>query len=415
MLPPGARGRVGECTKSDATGNDNFQIVVGDYSETAIDWNALGQTIRPADLPDELWNALLTRLQANVGDSWDDFARAISRAATLLPAGLGRHDALRDVVQLEFDRALSQLDASVEGRLYLSDAAHPLANVGIHLHDAQSGEHFSTVSLTDGTFLIPVIAPGTYAVSFDGFAPAAPIQLVVGADDIGNLAWVAAPAGEISGGVFLAPFGIPVRDAVVSAVSEAGDVAVASTDSAGRYRLGGLPPGTYLVKATKDNFAASAPRRASVGTGQKQSNVNIGLREAGTVRGLVTRDGSPVANATVSAENFTASGGGSTTTLSDGTYSITGLSAGSYDVTASAPGAVASRLANVAVAASSASQNVDFNLVAAGSVTGTVKLGDGSPRRSRCCRWKARPDCFPRKAMSGESLRSPMYLPALTP
>src|SRR5205814_8801498 len=130
---------------------------------------------------------------------------------------------------------------SVSGHVYLRDTAHPLSNVPIELLDPATPQTYSTVSLTDGSFLIPAIAPATYSVSFHGFAPSAPIQLTVGATDLDGQQWILNSDAVISGGVVLSPVGAAVRGATVTAIADDGTEHSTTTDDAGRYTIDSLP------------------------------------------------------------------------------------------------------------------------------------------------------------------------------
>ncbi|HEX5726916.1 MAG TPA: carboxypeptidase-like regulatory domain-containing protein, partial [Longimicrobiaceae bacterium] len=73
----------------------------------------------------------------------------------------------------------------------------------------------------------------------------------------------AAVSGRVTG-----PAGAPVQGAIVSAFPEAGGPArrVAATGADGTYRLAGLPPGAYRIRATRLGFDA-AEREVSLAAG----------------------------------------------------------------------------------------------------------------------------------------------------
>jgi hypothetical protein len=57
---------------------------LSDGSEQAIDWDALEQTSRPADVGDELWNPFWTTLKASVGQTWGEAVHSLGEEANAL-------------------------------------------------------------------------------------------------------------------------------------------------------------------------------------------------------------------------------------------------------------------------------------------------------------------------------------------
>jgi len=51
---------------------------------TAIDWNSLAATLRPAAMTDRTWQALVHNLQAQVGNTWGDYVRKLDQDALYL-------------------------------------------------------------------------------------------------------------------------------------------------------------------------------------------------------------------------------------------------------------------------------------------------------------------------------------------
>jgi hypothetical protein len=160
--------------------------------------------------------------------------------------------------------------------------------------------------------------------------------------------------GVIAGRVVAADTGRPLKRARV-VVSGGGRPHVAATDDQGRYRVTGLPAGSYTVTAAKSGFVDGAfGQRRSLRTGspvelvdaQQATNVDVKLARGGVVTGRVLdEEGEPLARAIVTVlrqqyvrgeKQLTPAGGGQTDDR--GQYRIFGLPAGDYYVSARAGG-----------------------------------------------------------------------------
>jgi len=158
----------------------------------------------------------------------------------------------------------------------------------------------------------------------------------------------------IAGRVVAADTGRPLKRARV-VVSGGGRPHVAGTDDQGRYRVTGLPAGSYTVTAAKSGFVDGAfGQRRSLRTGspvelvdaQQATNVDVKLARGGVVTGRVLdEEGEPLARAIVTVvrqqyvrgeKQLTPAGGGQTDDR--GQYRIFGLPAGEYYVSATAGG-----------------------------------------------------------------------------
>ncbi len=158
----------------------------------------------------------------------------------------------------------------------------------------------------------------------------------------------------IAGKIVAADTGRPLRRARV-VVAGGGRPHVASTDEQGRYRITGLPAGSYTVTAAKSGFVDGAfGQRRSVRTGtpvdltdgQQAVNVDVKLARGGVVTGRVLdEEGEPLARAVVTVlrqqyvrgeKQLTSAGGDQTDDR--GQYRIFGLPPGDYYVSATAGG-----------------------------------------------------------------------------
>jgi hypothetical protein len=376
VLPPGAHGSLTVYATSTSTGTPTFQLTQGLYPAVPIDWAAAGALIRPAGLTDAFWTALLGQLQQDIGATWDAYQRVLARDTTLLPAGEGLNYSQKDVLKLEYLRALSILYPSVTGQVFLGDTSHPLGNVDIQLFDSTTNTAYDAVSLNDGSFLIPSVSAGTYDVHFGGFVSTGTTQLVVGSAGLANVQFVVAPGGRITGSVIEGPGGVPAQGLVVTAEAADGTTFTTATGLDGTYQLASLPAGVYGVQAGGGALSRALVSGVNVAAGGVSPNVDLVVQAAATLSGTVRGSGGPVSGAVVVA--LAADGSGfSAVTDATGAYTITGLSGQAYTLSASSPGLVTSKIDNVQPAAGGSLTGEDFTLTTGGSVTGRITQGAG--------------------------------------
>jgi hypothetical protein len=155
-----------------------------------------------------------------------------------------------------------------------------------------------------------------------------------------------------------------------------------------------LATGSYEVQFSGGNYATqyysnkstlATANSVSVTAGSTTPHINATMVVAGEITGTVTHGATGIPNADVSV--LSSPGGavvGSTTTASDGTYTVAGLGIGTYDVQFSAPGYVTQFYNNkstlssadpVSVTAGGNASGVNAALVLAGQITGTVTDG----------------------------------------
>jgi hypothetical protein len=149
--------------------------------------------------------------------------------------------------------------------------------------------------------------------------------------------------------VFAADTGVPLRRAQIQAVLAGGRPLNALTDAEGLFELRDLPPGSWMLRASKAGFVAqqhgarspfSAAEPLTV-TDRQQYTVNFALARGGVITGRIFDDlGEPVANARVAAfrVQWTADGrrlsatGSPAVTDDTGAYRVYGLAPGAYYV-----------------------------------------------------------------------------------
>lgn len=188
-------------------------------------------------------------------------------------------------------------------------------------------------------------------------------------------------AGGISGQVADAVTGEPIADALVIAKSVKGDAGRAQTTERGLYRIEGLEPGNYHVRARAHGYIeARYPGSVPVRGREITERINFRLRKArpdlGAIAGKVTdrRTGEPIKGAVVVASD----GRGKLKARTDrkGNYLLRGLKPGKYAVTARASGYLKETYPRrVPVTSGNVTRDIDFALAPKprpGVITGRV-------------------------------------------
>lgn len=246
------------------------------------------------------------------------------------------------------------------------DAVTPLENVWVDVYASSGGWVGSDFTAPDGSYEITGLAAGSYRVVFSppmssGYAweyfdntqeyfSATLVSVTAGATtpDIN----ASLELGGAISGVVTGPDGVtPLEGVMVSAGPYGGMGSVgAPTAADGTYWITGLMGGSYRVYfsaptsyvseyyTNTTDYSSATP--VSVVAGATTPGINASLELGGTISGVVTGpDGvTPLGGVSVYASPFSGpGGGGSATTLADGSYQITGLPAGSYRVQFSPP------------------------------------------------------------------------------
>ncbi|HKB15335.1 MAG TPA: carboxypeptidase-like regulatory domain-containing protein, partial [Planctomycetota bacterium] len=119
-------------------------------------------------------------------------------------------------------------------------------------------------------------------------------------------------------------------------MGDAGETA--KTDSEGKYRLEGIPPGTYTLLANLENYADGRREGISMDRDAKVPGIDLSLARGGGIGGTVVDSlGSPVPFALVEVAPKNGDTKRSVAGV-DGTFVVSGLAAGVYDVSARIPG-----------------------------------------------------------------------------
>lgn len=241
--------------------------------------------------------------------------------------------------------------ARIEGKVVFARSGEPCHSGQVMLNNLGGGMP-AFEQLEDGVARFPAVLPGTYEVGVT--CPGAVTKptygrLEIGADDQSGLVWEV-EAGRTIRGVVVDAGGKPVVGISASAnMTQPPEPAPGkepvygggfddATDSAGRFEISGLPPGTYAVQAfgegvppTREGVTVEVPEDRDV------EDVRISLDPQGGLRGVVVDDrGDPVAGVMVNAQG---EGYGSGQSGDDGSFELRGLLPGDYQVRADRPNA----------------------------------------------------------------------------
>ncbi|MFC8519156.1 MFS transporter [Streptomyces sp. NPDC057257] len=172
------------------------------------------------------------------------------------------------------------------------------------------------------------------------------------------------------------PDGTVVPRAALTLIDVAGQqIGRGASGEDGRYALSTPGPGSYVLIAAAGGHQ---PQAVSVTVGERPVELDIVLGGAGRLAGnVVTADGAPVREATVTLTNVHGEVVATTRSGREGGYVITELVAGEYTLAASAPAFRPAALPVTVQAARETRQDVEL---AGGAVLrGTVRAGGGRP------------------------------------
>jgi protocatechuate 3,4-dioxygenase beta subunit len=177
------------------------------------------------------------------------------------------------IVQLAAQTA-SDKPASVEGIVTDSVTGAPVIRAHVTLQGRSSDEvdrRYGATTGADGKFSISGIEPGSFLLTSErvGFVAIdkSPQVTLKAGDSKTDIEVKLTPTGTILGRV-TDPDGEPVQGASVEAANAAYAVASRTTDERGQFRLGGLMPGKYFVRASWNNGSRNRPEIRTEGTAE---------------------------------------------------------------------------------------------------------------------------------------------------
>lgn len=231
------------------------------------------------------------------------------------------------------------------------------SDAGWHTVVTNASGAYTFSGLADGSYLVRFFDPaGDYATEYWDDARdslgAQRIAVVDGSAHPGvDAALAPTPTSSISGTVTRADDGTPVSGARVTANGADGYWTSTLTDGAGRYTLGSLPGGSYVIgfHAEGTDLKRGYWRNASeysqaepivIAEHTTTSGIDASLAAGGSIAGVVTRtdNGEALANVTVNALDMNGEIAAFARTDLTGGYHVDGLAAGSYRVQFAEPG-----------------------------------------------------------------------------
>jgi large repetitive protein len=156
-------------------------------------------------------------------------------------------------------------------------------------------------------------------------------------------------------------------------------VAQTTTDASGNYTLF-VAPGSYTIRASKDNNYSTDSKPATVTAGHTASVAAMTITHFASLTGVITDKDDAVVNG-ASVEIAGTAGTVTKTTDATGTYTAAGLAAGSYTVTATVTVSGVLRQtgsANVTLLTTD-QKTLNIKMVTLATIAGTVHLASGSP------------------------------------
>ncbi|MGD6742434.1 MFS transporter [Streptomyces sp. BH106] len=231
--------------------------------------------------------------------------------------------------------------AGIKGHARERDGS-PLVGAVVTLIDLRGGQLGRTTTDSDGAYLLPAPAGGTYVlIGSAGSRQPQATTLTVGEGFLDFDLMLAGAAG-LTGTVVAAAGELPVPGALVIATDVRGEViASGAADAAGNFAFGDLAPGSYTLAVSAEGHRPTALPVEVASGGPNRCEVRLvpGARVHGVVRGAT---GDPLNDARVTLLDAAGNTVGTAVTGIDGAYAFDDLDAGQYTVVASgyAPQAV---------------------------------------------------------------------------
>lgn len=225
---------------------------------------------------------------------------------------------------------------AIEGRILEALARQPVKNFSLAHYNADSNlnnpinDQFRSYSDLEGHFRIEDVEEGSAIVAVRAAGYARLQQEVHGVTEGGTVSGVTLlvePESRIEG-VVMNSQGEPVSGATVfegpAPWRRYNSYSPTRTDGDGRFKLDALPSGTLTISASHEGYVHGTTT-VTVAPDQV-TEVQIDLLDGGTLEGIVTNDGEPVADGNVTIIYGAPESISKTTqTNADGFYSITGL------------------------------------------------------------------------------------------
>ena len=277
---------------------------------------------------------------------------------------------------------------TVKGTVILSDATSGSAGVDVILTDTSNTHSYNATTTNNGSWTINDVVPGTYSVEFhkDGYIDQYVNDIIVTGAKITGLGQILLRenGGAITGTVSVSAT-TELSGIGVTAVRESQDglgekTYYALTTTGGSFKFDSVAPGTYTVTAIYAGYKSACQSNVTISVGDEIDVGNLSISEKATysVTGKCVLAGmeSGFEGTNVLLQSSTDSTNKkSTTTNTDGVYTIPDVDSGTYTLTFSHTGFVTdtTKTVDVGLKAIAVVESVALQ-TNAGTVTGNVKL-----------------------------------------
>jgi protocatechuate 3,4-dioxygenase beta subunit len=380
-LYPGERGRTPVVLTAQWGTNVITSRLVTVESTAALDWDAVRDSLRPAEAPPE-WDEAWAALVARYGPAAGGYVRLLGDAAVLMDLRTGeRTGDVPVLLAFMLRETMTSLHATLTGTIFLGDGNHPLGGVTVVAVGRITGTVAYAVSGADGLVRFTDLPPDQYDLwVLDWLLEGGPATVTVtDSGPVEGLVWTVRPGGAITGSVSV-PAGTDLAEAGVMAWDLAGNAWSGTVAAAGAFLVRGLPDGTYDVIFDSPDLEC-APLTGVVLQGEATVHGGtIRCSGAGSVTGTVsaTGTGAPLEGISVVVAGLDPPR--SAVSGADGSYRLDGIPAGTHTLRAHGAGHRADPREGVAVTPGRTTPGVDFAMVPGGGLSGLVTdAGDAAP------------------------------------
>ena len=300
-------------------------------------------------------------------------------------SGSARSRVIMDGQHLRLDILLLGL-GTLTGTVVKAEDQSPVQGAVVRASSLSSGGSFSTVSGSDGRFVIRMVTVGTLGVSAEAGLYSGSVSAQI--PSAGATADVTVPVyskgmgtGSVAGRVYEADGKTPVAGVPVTITGSHGYGNWKYSDTGGNYLFEAVPPGTFALRTFRQETGEQASANSAVSAGAT-TTVNLVLPGTAIIIGTVyDSNGLPVEGAEV------LSGVTLVTTDRNGNFRIEKVPIGQVAVTAAIPGA--RDVISVTVGVGTPGEVVrvvialqaDSSISAKGVIQGYVKDPHGQPVR----------------------------------
>lgn len=234
-------------------------------------------------------------------------------------------------VDLVLERGLE-----VSGRV-VDDAGNPVASVDVSLI---AGQNFfdapRAMTGADGAFTIAGVQDGTYRLmarkegyTLDGLGE----SVTVSGAPVAGIELKLSSGGMITGRLS----GVELNQLSRVRVWANFEMNSGRVDPEGNYQIPNLRPGSWEVTAVVPNTSLRATGRVTLEPGAKEARLDLQFGDGYELRGIVLRNGEPVASAALTLVRTGTVEGGMESTDHQGSFRFGGLQEGAYKLTVSTP------------------------------------------------------------------------------